>query len=108
MGDLLIERLGRGQAEDLLTHPFHQWAVGRLVELVRELRQCGSPEDAYHFQQRLIDLLLQVEQDRAAVSRARKMLRKKPGKTPNGAPELRSGLDSLDPYSWDLESTPFS
>ncbi|GAA3348717.1 hypothetical protein GCM10020358_68210 [Amorphoplanes nipponensis] len=31
------------------------------------------------------------------------MLRKKPGKIPNHAPELRSGLDPLDLYSWELE-----
>jgi len=103
VGDSLAARLSHGQAEDLLTHPVHQWATGTLVELVRDLRHCVSPGDAYHFQQRLIDLLLGVERDRAAVSRARKMLRKTPGKLPSQAPELRSELDPLDPYAWELE-----
>jgi hypothetical protein len=82
MGDSLTERLGDGRAEDLLAHPLHRWATPTLVGLVRDLRHCRSMEDFYHFQQTMIDLLLNVEEQRAAVSRTRKMLRRTPDRLP--------------------------
>ena len=103
MGDSLTERLAEGRAEGLLTHPLHHWATTTLVGLVRDLRQCQSLQDAYHFQQTMIDLLLNVEEQRAAVSRTRKMLKRKPGRLPAAAPELQTGLDPLELGSWNLE-----
>ncbi|MFJ5989331.1 hypothetical protein [Lentzea sp. NPDC092896] len=73
-----------------------------MEQLIAALRQCGSSEDYYHFQQDLLAKVLAVQTHRAGCRRVVKLLGQ--GKRlPLDAPELRSGEEATDPETWELE-----
>lgn len=97
LNDMPLERANR-----IFRHPLQQETVGVLAQLITALRQCGTSEAYFQFQQDLLTRVLAVQEHRAACRRVAKLLRQ--GKdVPTGAPELRWGepVGSLD--TWELE-----
>jgi hypothetical protein len=98
LNDMPLDRANR-----LYLHPIHQDTYKTLVSLISDLRQCRSFEDFHHFQQALLEEILEIQGCGKACAWVAKRLRK--GRTvPAGAPELRSGGDVYDPESWELEA----
>ncbi|WP_238006125.1 hypothetical protein KZZ52_51715 [Dactylosporangium sp. AC04546] len=107
MRNSLMDRVSGNQIDVILTHPQHQHSFQTLIKLIRALRECRSVEDFYHFQQQLLELILEVEKRRSEVRRVLTRLRKEPGKLPARAPDLGTGLDPLDRDSWMVEDEVF-
>jgi hypothetical protein len=86
----------------LFLHPMHQEAIGTLISLITDLRQCREYADYYEFQQTLLAKVLEVQAHRRACRRV--VHRLQAGRsTPVYAPELPSGADVYDVTSWELE-----
>jgi len=105
--NMLMDRAAGNQIDLILTHARHQQALNTMIELIRDLRGCRSASDLYHFQRRLSELVLEVEQRRAEISRVRKRLGRRGGTLPADAPELGTGLDPANLDSWVLEAEVF-
>jgi hypothetical protein len=80
----------------------HQDVYPALVQLIINLRQCRSYKDYAHFQEDLLTRVLEVQAHRNACRQNARRLRADRKLLPT-APELRSGLPSEDPESWELE-----
>lgn len=102
-----MDRAPGNQIDLILTHPRHQQALRTMIELIRDLRTCRTPADLYDFQRPLFQLVIEVEQRRAEISRVVKRLERPGGTVPVDAPELGSGLNRSDPDSWILEAEVF-
>lgn len=97
MGILDIEK-----ANIVFSHPRHQAAQKLVADLIQQLRDCTNVEDGHTLQQALLDLVVAVEEDRNACSRAVKRFNDGKGPQP-GAPDPQSGLDPALPETWELE-----
>ena len=93
-----VERSNR-----IFTHPIHQEGFADLVQLISELRQCRNYQDYYFFQQTLLEKILEVQRHRSQCARIARRLRSGRRMTSDDA-LLRSGDDTGDPESWELEA----
>lgn len=89
--------------EDAVTHPRHQRAQRLLAQLISQVRDCESHQDGVEAQRDLLKHLLDVEDARAATSRAIKRM-SKGGKAQADAPEPESGGDPTELATWQLEN----
>jgi hypothetical protein len=103
----LMSRAPDNQIDLILTHPRHQQTLRMNIELIRDLRCCQSVADLYHFQRRLFDLVIEVEQRGSEVRRVVTRLGRNGGTVPADAPELGTGLDPAELESWELEAEVF-
>jgi hypothetical protein len=103
MRNSLMDRAASGQADLIVTHPWHQQALNTIIGLITDLRRCRSSEDLYFFQDRLFDHVLEADRRRGQVRRVVKRLEGKSGTLPADAPELVLGTDPFDIETWRLE-----
>jgi hypothetical protein len=99
----LLDRPGDDEVNAILTHPQHQHALRNLIVLIRELHDCHTPEDFYHFQHQLRGLVIEIEKRRSAISRQIKRLDSRL-KISADAPALGTNLDPSDRDAWVFES----
>ncbi|WP_432163942.1 hypothetical protein [Streptomyces tendae] len=98
----LLTDMPSDRLDALIKHPFHRENGERLVDFIRDLRQCNSAEDVVAFQRELLHATLAANLARAERSRVIKRLRK--GQSlPADAPDLIVG-DPHDLEDWRLES----
>ncbi|MGA5218830.1 hypothetical protein ACPCAE_22535 [Streptomyces cinereoruber] len=98
----LLTEMPSDRLNALIKHPFHRENGERLVDFIRDLRQCNSAEDFVAFQRELLHATLAANLARAERSRVIKRLRK--GQSlPADAPDLIVG-DPHDLEDWRLES----
>jgi len=99
----LMDRTDGDEIDAVLTHPAHQRTMHTLVGLIRDLRACRTPDDLYHFQRRLRDLVLEVEKHRSVISQQVKRLHRRQ-KLSADAPELGTDRDRNAEESWVFEA----
>ncbi|MEV4590952.1 hypothetical protein [Streptomyces chartreusis] len=88
--------------DDMVMHPRHRAMQPVLVQLIQQLRDCGTVEAGVELQRALLTRLLDVEKDRWEFKHAATRMRK--GKQPLAeAPEPQSGRDPSDIATWRFE-----
>lgn len=89
--------------ETVLAHPRHQRTQPLLSQLILQVRECASDQDGVEAQRELLGHLLEVEEHRAATSRALKRISR--GMSAQaGAPEPETGGDPALVATWQLEN----